>query len=120
MKWLLSGLAIGLFAGLLGSLCGVGGGLVMVPLFGLVLGFQQKQAVATSMAVIIITALAATVNNARQPGLIDWKIVAVVGLGSALAAWFGTDLMRAFSNQTLTRMFGVLMVVVGVHMLWRN
>lgn len=120
MKALLVGLGIGLFAGLLGSLCGVGGGLVMVPLFGMALGFQQKQAVATSMAVIIVTALAATANNARHPGLIDWKVVAVVGLGSALAAWFGTDLMRALSNQALTRMFGVLLVAVGLHMLWRS
>jgi uncharacterized membrane protein YfcA len=120
MKLLWTGLAIGACAGLLGALCGVGGGLVMVPLFGIVLGFPQKQAVATSMAVIILTALAATANNARHPGLIDWKTVAVVGLSSALAAWLGADLMRALSNQALTRLFALLLIGVGLHMLWRS
>jgi len=111
---------IGLAAGLLGALCGVGGGIVMVPAFVAALGLAHKQAVATSMAVIIITALAATANNARHKELIDWRIVVVVGLASALAAWFGSDLMRSLSNQTLTRIFGILLVLTGIRMLWKG
>ena len=110
-------IAIGLVAGLLGALCGVGGGIVMVPAFVALLGLGQKQAVATSLAVVIVTALAATANNARAGNLIDWKIVAAVGLASALTAWFGSDLMRSLSNQTLTRTFGVVLVLFGARML---
>ncbi len=69
------------------------------------------------IAVIIVTSLSATVNSARSGNLIDWKIVAVVGVASAIAAWFGTDLMRSMSNQTLTRIFGVVLVVFGARML---
>jgi uncharacterized protein len=109
---------IGLVAGLLGALCGVGGGIVMVPAFVLALGFGQKEAVATSLAVIVITAVVSTVNNHVKAGnLIDWKIVAIVGAASAIAAWFGTDLMRSLSNHTLTRIFGVVLVVFGARML---
>lgn len=117
MKLILLSIAIGLVAGLLGALCGVGGGIVLVPAFVTFLGFEQKQAVATSLAVIIVTAAAATVNNARTEDLIDWKIVAAVGIASALAAWFGSDLMRSLSNQTLTRTFGVVLVLFGARML---
>lgn len=120
MKLIIPAIFIGLVAGLLGALCGVGGGLVMVPAFIAALGLEHKQAVATSMAVIIVTAFAATANNSRVAGLIDWKIVAVVGIASGCAAWFGSDLMRSLSNQTLTRIFGCLLVVFGLRMLWEG
>lgn len=111
---------VGIAAGLLGALCGVGGGIVMVPAFVGLLGMEHKPAVATSMAVIIITALAATLNNARVNKLIDWQVVLAVGVASAIAAWFGSDLMRNLSNQTLTRLFGALMVVFGLRLLWKG
>jgi uncharacterized protein len=120
MKLVILTMLIGLVAGLLGALCGVGGGLVMVPAFVGLLGSGHKEAVATSMAVIIVTALAATANNARVANLIDWKIVLTVGLASAVAAWFGSDLMRSLSNHTLTRIFGCVLVVFGVRMLWKG
>ncbi len=119
MKLTISAILIGLAAGLLGALCGVGGGIVMVPAFVGLLGFDQKRAVATSMAIIIIISIVATLNNARANKLIDWKIVAAVGLASAIAAWYGTDLMRSLSNQTLTRVFGCVLVAFGARMLWK-
>ncbi len=119
MKLVIIAILTGLAAGLLGALCGVGGGIVMVPAFVGLLGLEHKQAVATSMAVIIVTAIAATLNNSRANNLIDWKVVAAVGLASAVAAWFGSDLMRSLGNQTLTRIFGVMLVVFGLRMLWK-
>jgi uncharacterized membrane protein YfcA len=120
MNPLATAVIIGLAAGLLGALCGVGGGIIMVPAFVAALGLAHKQAVATSMAVIIVTAIAATANNAREKDLIDWKIVAVVGIASAVTAWFGSDLMRSLGNQTLTRIFGVLLVATGIRLLWKG
>jgi hypothetical protein len=117
MKIIVIAVLTGLIAGLLGALCGVGGGIVMVPAFVLALGLDPKRAVATSLAVIVITALVSTLNNARIDKLIDWKIVLIVGAASALSAWFGSDLMRSLSNQTLTKVFGVVLVVFGVRML---
>lgn len=120
MKLIVLAVLTGLAAGLLGALCGVGGGIIMVPAFVGLLGLDHKQAVATSMAVIIVTAIAATANNARASQLIDWRIVAAVGIASAIAAWFGSDLMRSLSNQTLTRIFGCLLVLFGIRMLWKG
>lgn len=120
MKIIAISIVVGLLAGLLGALCGVGGGIVLVPGFVMGLGFEQKKAVATSLAVVVITAAVATMSNARIGSLIDWKIVAVVGAASALAAWFGSDLMRSMSNQNLTRIFGVVLVLFGARMLIRG
>ncbi|RYD39237.1 MAG: hypothetical protein EOP85_16315, partial [Verrucomicrobiaceae bacterium] len=58
--------------------------------------------------------------NSRIANLIDWRVVATVGLASALAAWFGSDLMRTMSNHTLTRIFGCVLVLFGVRMLWKG
>ena len=117
MKTLLTATAIGLAAGLLGALCGVGGGILMVPAFVSILGFQQKKAVATSLAVIVIIALISTLNNSRQDNLIDWKVVALTAVAASLAAWFGTDLMHKLSNQHLTKLFGVVLLIFGAKML---
>jgi len=115
-KLLVTGV-VGLAAGLVGALCGVGGGIIMVPAFVLILGMGQKTAVATSLAVVVVAGLSGTLNNALKSDLIDWKVVGVTALGAAVAAWFGADLMKTLSNQQLTRIFGVLLVVVGVRML---
>jgi len=119
MKTLIIASFTGVIAGLLGALCGVGGGIVMVPAFVTVLGFEQKKAVATSLAVIVIIALVATLNTSlrKEPGLIDWRVVALAAVAAALAAWFGTDLMHKLSNQYLTRIFGVVLLVFGIKML---
>ncbi|MCX6879539.1 MAG: sulfite exporter TauE/SafE family protein [Verrucomicrobia bacterium] len=120
MKSLLVVILIGVAAGVVGALCGVGGGIVMVPAFVTVLGFDQKSAVATSMAVIVAIAASATLSNHRAGGLIAWKVVLMVGCASAIAAWFGSDVMRSMSNHTLTRIFGIVLLVFGIRMLWKG
>ncbi|MBT8043422.1 MAG: sulfite exporter TauE/SafE family protein [Verrucomicrobiae bacterium] len=119
MKTFVIAACTGVAAGLLGALCGVGGGILMVPAFVTALGFEQKKAVATSLAVIVIIASISTLNNSLRRGesLIDWRIVALTALAAALAAWFGTDLMHKLSNQHLTRLFGVVLLVFGLKML---
>lgn len=120
MKILLTALLIGVVAGLAGALLGVGGGIIMVPAFSLILGMEQKSAVATSLAIVVVTAVIGTSNHViNKTELIDWKLVALTAVGAAVAAWYGSDLMRTLSNQNLTRIFGVLMVLIGVKMLWK-
>ena len=115
-KLLLTCLLVGVVAGLAGALCGVGGGIIMVPAFVLMLGMTQKTAVATSLAVVVVSGLSATANNVTSKSdLIDWKIVGITALGAVVAAWYGSDLMRSLSNQQLTKIFGVLMIVVGAN-----
>lgn len=119
MKSILILLMIGAAAGLLGALCGIGGGIVMVPAFTLALGMEQRQAVATSMAAVVVTALVATANNMRSEGLVQWKTVLIVALSAAIFSWVGSDWMKQLSNPVLTKTFAVLLILVGVRMLWR-
>ena len=121
MKFVITGLLIGVAAGVLGALCGVGGGLVMVPAFVMALGMTQKSAVATSLAVIVVTALSGTISNMTSASkLIDWKLVLITGIGAGLAAWFGADLMRSLKSPMLTKIFAITVIFFGVLMLLKK
>lgn len=117
MKLALAGILTGVIAGLLGALCGVGGGILMVPVFTRFFGLGQKEAIATSLAVIILTSLVATLQNLRSPSpLINWPLFAACAAGSVIASWFGADYMKTLRDDSLTRLFAVVMIAVGVWM----
>ena len=109
-------LAIGCLAGVIAALCGVGGGVVMVPAFALLLAVPQKHAVATSLMAMIPTAIVTTIRN-QSNGLGHWKIALATGLGGAVIAWFASDWMKQWSDEKLTRLFGIVLVIIGVRML---
>lgn len=112
-------LFIGLISGLVSALCGVGGGIILVPIFVLLFATDQKTAVATSLAVIVPTAISACLNNVRED-LIQWNIVIPVAVGAIIAAWFGSDLMHSLSNQTLKRIFAIILLATGFQMLIKS
>lgn len=112
----LTALGIGVLSGVIAALCGVGGGVVMVPAFVMLMALPQKHAVATSLAIIIPTAIMATVQNAKSD-FIHWKLVLITSLSAATFAYFGAGWLKDLSNDTLTRVFGIILVVFGVKML---
>lgn len=113
---ILTCLGIGIVSGVIAALCGVGGGVVMVPAFVFLLAMPQKMAVATSLAIIIPTALMATTQNARND-LVNWKVAAITAISASLFAYFGAGWLKSMSNETLTRIFGTILVVFGLRML---
>jgi hypothetical protein len=112
----LLGLGIGAVTGILAALCGVGGGLIMVPAFVLLMALDQKSAVATSLAVIIFVSLVATAKY-HAAALVKWQIAIPVAIGAAATAWFAADWLKHLSNDSLARVFGILMILVGIRML---
>jgi uncharacterized membrane protein YfcA len=110
------GIGIGALTGILAALCGVGGGLIMVPAFVFFLALDQKSAVATSLAVIIVVSMVATAKYSAA-SLVKWPVVLPVVLGAACTAWFAADWLKYLSNETLARVFAILMILIGIRML---
>ncbi len=108
-------LLIGAVGGVVAALCGVGGGIIMVPAFVLILKMEQRLAVATSLAAIILTALATSAKN-HTNGLIDWRVALPSGLAGAVVGWFAADLLKKLQDVTLTRIFATLVIVIGAQM----
>jgi uncharacterized membrane protein YfcA len=55
----------------------------------------------------------------RTERLIDWKVVMLVALSAAVFSWLGSDWMKQLSSPVLTRIFAVVMILVGLRMLWK-
>ena len=107
---------IGLAGGLFSALFGVGGGIVMVPLLLLAGRWQERPAMATSLAAIGIIALVGTVSYAFH-GELKPGAAAMVGLPAALGAIAGTALQQRLANRTLSFLFALLLTGLGVRLL---
>lgn len=105
-------IAIGLLAGLLSGLFGVGGGTVIMPLLVLVLHFDQRLAAGTSLAAIVPTASVGVVSYAMS-GSVSWIPALMLAAGAVVGAQIGTRLLPRISQTALRWGFvGFLLVVI--------
>jgi uncharacterized membrane protein YfcA len=109
--------AIGLVAGFFSALFGVGGGLVIVPLLLILAHWQERPAMATSLAAIGVTALTGTILYALH-GKVDLSYAALVGLPAALGAVAGTALQQRIHRRGLSLLFSLLLVGVAIQLLF--
>lgn len=108
--------AVGAAAGLLSGMFGVGGGILMVPAMVLLVGFGQHRAQATSLAAIVpIAAVGAFVFGRADS--VDLTAALLLAAGSLVGVQGGARLMHRLSDQRLSRIFGVFLVVVALTML---
>jgi uncharacterized membrane protein YfcA len=108
--------AIGLAAGVFSAFFGVGGGIVVVPLLILVAGLSEREATATSLAAIVITATAGVLIFSLR-GEVDLGYAALVGLPAAMGALAGTAWQQRVRESMLTYGFAALLTVIGVVLL---
>ena len=115
---LVAAAAIGLLAGVLAGLFGVGGGILFVPTLGLVLGLTQLHAEASSLLAILPTAAAGAWRQQRY-GHIRWRAAIVIGAAAIVGVEGGVQVAHALSDTTLRRLFGVLMLGFAAQIAWR-
>lgn len=105
--------AIGTAAGLFSGLFGVGGGVVMVPLLVLWLGYGEREATGTSLAAIIIIAAVATAVHAAY-GNVHVREGILVGVPAVAGVVIGTELQQRISTRAISLIFaGLLTAVAG-------
>jgi uncharacterized protein len=108
--------AFGAGAGVLAGLLGVGGGILLVPFLVLVVGMTQHEAEATSLLVILPTAVAASVALRRRH-VGDLPTALAVGLVGAVGAVAGVLLALALDADVLRVVFAALLAFVGVRLI---
>jgi uncharacterized membrane protein YfcA len=108
---------LGLAAGVLAGMFGVGGGILFVPTL-IALGLDHHDALGTSLLAIIPTALVGTWRQSTY-GNVRWRAAAVLGLAAAASAQGGVALAEALSDATLRRLFAGLLVLVAAQIAWR-
>ena len=118
MGVLLAG-AIGLVAGVLAGLFGVGGGILFVPTLTLVLGLTQLHAEASSLLAILPT-VAAGAWRQRRYGNVRWRPALILGLSAIAGVEAGVQIAEALPEHALRRLFGLLMLAVAAQLAWRT
>jgi hypothetical protein len=113
MRW--QGVVLGLAAGFIGGLFGVGGGLLVVPGLVLWLHFEQRRASATSLATIVASSSAAATRFAVD-GSVEFDTAFVLFIGAGLGAFAGARLAGHLPNYWLARGFVAIVVLSGVRL----
>src|ERR1044072_790552 len=108
---------IGLLAGMLSGLIGVGGGIIIVPALVFFLGFSQKEAQGTSLGLLLLPIGILAVINYYQKGFIDVKIVGIMAVAFVLGGWLGSKLALAISEAALKRIFAIVLFYTAFRML---
>jgi uncharacterized membrane protein YfcA len=108
----LSGVGIGALSGLVG----IGGGVVLVPLLVLGFGLSTKQAISTSLAVVLFTGVVASIGYIAT-GFSDLISLAPLVVGSMVGAWLGVRLRDLLPEKALRIGFACFMVVVALRTL---
>ncbi|MCX5662232.1 MAG: sulfite exporter TauE/SafE family protein [Planctomycetota bacterium] len=118
MIWI--GMAVlGLAIGVVGGVLGIGGGLLVVPALTFLFGFAHKQAVGTSLGMLLPPIGIFAFLNFYKAGHVDIRAAAVLGLTFALGAWAGSYLVTAdvLNEGLLRRLFGLMLLYVAGVML---
>jgi uncharacterized membrane protein YfcA len=105
---------LGLAAGTVSAIFGVGGGLIFVPTL-IFLAETPHVAVATSLAAMVPVIMMGSWRQTRN-GAVVWRDATIVGLASVPTAFLGAQAANALSNEWLERLFGLLLLAVAVQM----
>lgn len=108
-------IGVGLAAGALGAVCGVGGGVIVVPALLWLKGVDVRLAVGTSLAFIVPTAAWAVVRKAPL-GQVDLKLALWLALGGVVGATLGSALANVLPVVWIKRGFAAFLVVVAVQL----
>ena len=109
---------VGVAAGMLSGLVGVGGGIIIVPSLVYFIGFSQKTAQGTSLALIMLPVGIFGVMQYYKQGHVDYKIVGILAIGFLAGSYFGSKVALTISQETLKKVFAMLMILIAVKMLF--
>ncbi len=109
---------VGLAAGILSGLVGVGGGIIIVPALVFFLGFSQHQAQGTSLGILLLPAGIFAVLNYYKQGYINWKVVLILFIGFIVGGYLGSKISLNLSEAAVKKIFAVMLVVIAGKMLF--
>ncbi|MCC7300468.1 MAG: sulfite exporter TauE/SafE family protein [Verrucomicrobia bacterium] len=115
-NWILYIIA-GVAAGVISSMFGVGGGILMVPILVLGFSFGQKSAQGMSLFIMLPMALAGAIRYKLNPDIpVNLPVCGIIALGGIAGAMLGTHLVCTIPQTLLKRMFAVFIIITGIHM----
>lgn len=110
-------LLLGILAGMLSGMFGIGGGIVIVPILVLVFGLSQQTAQGTTLAMLSIPVSFVAALNYTKAKMIDWRIALLLAVGFMLGGYFGSKMAISLDPGVMKKMFAVLMIAMATKFL---
>ncbi len=111
-------LIVGLAAGVLSGMVGVGGGIIIVPALVYFLGYSQHQAQGTSLGLLLMPVGILAVLNYYKKGFLDIRVVAIMCIAFVAGAYLGSNISLSISQDRLKKVFAVVLLLVAGKMLF--
>jgi len=108
---------VGLLAGTLSGLVGVGGGIIIVPALVFFLGFSQQAAQGTSLGLLLLPVGILAVINYYKNGYIDLKVIGIMCAAFVFGGWIGSKLALSLSQETVKKIFAVVLFYSALKMM---
>jgi uncharacterized protein len=109
---------IGIGAGVLSGMVGIGGGIIIVPSLVYFLGFSQKMAQGTSLGILLLPIGILAVLQFYKAGFIDMRTVWVVALGFLAGSYFGSKIALSLPQETVKKIFAIFLILIAMKMLF--
>jgi len=109
---------IGLAAGFLGGMVGIGGGVLIVPALVLLLGLSQHQSQGISLAMMIFPVGVLGVINYYKKGYVDFRYAGLLAVGFFVGSYIGSKFSLSLPQELVKKIFAVVMILLAVKLLF--
>lgn len=109
---------IGILSGFLAGVFGVGGAIIVIPALVFILGLSQHDAQGTSLAFMLPPVGILATWNYWKAGHVNWKFALILSLTFVVGAYLGSQLSVNISDKLLRRIFGVLLIIIALKMIF--
>jgi len=111
-------LGIGIITGIMAGMLGIGGAIIMIPALVYFMGFSQQTAQGTSLAVMLPPIGILAAYNYYKAGHVDIKFALILACAFLIGSYFGSKFALTLPQATLKKVFGILLLLVAVKMLF--
>lgn len=111
-------LALGMIAGILSGMVGIGGGIIIVPALVYFLGFSQHQAQGTVLFMFLFPIGILGVYNYWHAGFIDWKTACFIAVAFFIGSFLGSKISISLDTHTVKRIFGIVIFLISLKMIF--
>jgi uncharacterized membrane protein YfcA len=109
-------IVIGIITGAVSGLIGIGGGLILIPALIYFMGFNQHQAVGTSLAVLLPPIGFFAAYNYYKAGFVNLKFAMVLALAFMIGSFFTSKWAISIPEQSIRKFFSIVLFIVAIKM----